>query len=180
MRSKAKLGACLQPKVGERSIGLYLARGMRKRGRDTYCVEECQAWVNEHVAPKRKRTEQQQPDALHGPINRGYWEAFKARESAMREQLKRKREAGELIGVDDARRLMQRHITQCRVLLEQIPDRSLGLLPPGLSEQQVRQHRAALAEMIDDACFELVQALEAEIGTIEAGAEDEGAEETES
>ena len=140
--------------VGVRQIAEYVQRGMPRRSPREYCVEECQAWVAENVKTVAREPEDE--------LGRAYWETYKCRERALMEELKRKQLAGELIEVDYVARHNERRIAHAKSLLEQIPDRMLGLLPKVVHAAAKKEFRRQADQLIEDVLFALSASSEAE------------------
>jgi hypothetical protein len=78
---------------------------------------------------------------------------------AAREELRLAKERGELVRLDDTRRLMIRHINEAKAILGQLPDRVLAVLPAAIAGKIRRQVRDECARLIDHSCGSLADLL---------------------
>lgn len=143
-----------------RQITEYLQRGMPRARSGGYCVEDCRQWIAENVRPTGRAERSAGAAAAEG--DRPYWETYKVREQALQEEIRRKQLDGELVDVDDVARLAERRIGHAKALLEQLPDRLLGVLPKQVAGAARKSLRTRVAEMIDDVLTALAE--EAESG----------------
>ena len=96
------------------------------------------------------------------PGDRAYWEMRKVEAQALQIGIHRRRIEGELVPRGEAAQLAARRTVCAKNLLEQIPDRMLGLLPKQTTAAARKSLRARVAEMIEDVLTALAE--EAETG----------------
>ena len=164
MRNRPQLAAAIGR--GVRQITEYLQRGMPRERRGGYCIEDCAAWIAANIRPTGRAEHGPEPEA--SGEKRSYWECYKTREQALVEEIKRRQLEGELVDADDAARLAERRIGHAKALLEQIPDRILGLLPKQVAIAARKNLRARVAEMIEDVLTALAEEAESGYGPGEA------------
>jgi phage terminase Nu1 subunit (DNA packaging protein) len=135
----------------------------------SYDLDEIAAWLD-----SRGLRHGDDADAKPAADSRQEAERRRIWAIAKREELKTKQLQGQLVDVDEVGRLYAHHATHARALLEQIPDRLLGLLPPECSGDDKRRFRAEAAKAIDGVtqalCDWLTTAAEALTGGEEEGA----------
>jgi len=133
----------------------YVRRGMPREANGRYDVERCRAWIAANIRPSgRPGAGFEEPESAG---NTAYWIRYLTRERALREEYKRRQLEGDLIEVDLVARHNEQRITHAKALLEQIPDRVLGLLPKSIPAKSKKEFRNRVADMIEDALYALAE-----------------------
>lgn len=89
-------------------------------------------------------------------------QAALARVRAQREQFLLEREQGGWVEVDPVCRLLTRTVNESKVLIDQLPDQILAVLPPDLSAAQQKDLRRRMQRVIDDVYRALAEIPESE------------------
>jgi phage terminase Nu1 subunit (DNA packaging protein) len=84
-----------------------------------------------------------------------FWKTRLIHEQALSAELRYRVMAGELVDLDTACRKGERRITHAKALLEQIPERCLGLLPKSMTPKMKTTFRDKAVEIIEDTLFAL-------------------------
>jgi phage terminase Nu1 subunit (DNA packaging protein) len=86
-----------------------------------------------------------------------FWKTKLTQQQANLLELKKRIMKGELVDLDTACRKGERRITHAKALLEQIPERCLGLLPKSMAPKMKTAFRDKAVEIIEDVLFALAE-----------------------
>lgn len=107
------------------------------------------------------RDERQQKTAAVRATDQGVVEAERRRAvaEANRAERRDRREAGDLVEVEEVRRLFAQHVNAARSILEQIPDRVIAALPQGTRAAARRRTQSQARRIVADCCDTLADLL---------------------
>jgi phage terminase Nu1 subunit (DNA packaging protein) len=140
-----KAGLASKLNLSARQIDYQVENGAPRQPDGNFCLEDFTAWVDAHPKQRGARSD---PSIVR-------WKRRLVRAEAKTKELELAQSKGELISVDEVARENERSIAHAKNLLEQIPDRLMGLLPKSIGAKARKNFRDAAMQMIEDVLFAL-------------------------